>query len=320
MLKRLKFLIWLLSCTSLLLLWLTATPLIFAQSTTTYDFLRNDVSARAAAIGGGIMSLTDDPNLIFTNPAGLATLTHRRVSFGFFKHLMDINAGYASFGSEIPQLGFVGAGIVYINYGEFKRTGSEGQDLGTFGAGEFAVTTGYAGTLQPGLAYGVNAKFIYSKIDEVQSSAAALDFGIQYVALPGRMTLAASLTNLGTQLSPYMTTRENLPLDLSIGMALYPEHLPAVLLVNLHKLSENYDSFGQRLKAFSLGIEFTPGPNAHLRIGYNNERRQELKVVTGSGLAGFSIGGGISTDMYNIDYAYTSLGQVGAVHRISVSF
>ncbi|MBI1802896.1 MAG: type IX secretion system protein PorQ [Ignavibacteriae bacterium] len=309
-----------LKVTGFLLAIMMAATSMFAQSTTTYDFLRNDVGARAGALGGGFMMLTDDPNLIFYNPAGLATLTQRRVSFGFFKHLLDINSGYASFGTEIPNFGFVGAGVVYINYGEFKRTGAEGQDLGTFGAGEFALTGGYAGTLQPGLYYGANVKFIYSKIDEVQSSAAALDFGVQYVAITNRMTLGASLLNLGTQLNPYETTRENLPTDLTIGMALYPEHLPAAILLNLHKLTDSYESFSQRMKAFSVGIEFTPGPNVHLRLGYNNERRQELKIVSGSGLAGFSIGGGINTDAYSVDYAFTSLGQVGSVHRISVTF
>ena len=307
-----------LSAIAALLLFLISS--LFGQSATTYDFLRNDVSARAAAVGNGFMLLEDDPNLIFSNPAGLTTLTQQRISFGFFKHLLDINSGYASYGTEIPKLGFIGAGIVYINYGEFDRTGPEGQDLGKFGAGEFAVSVGYAGTLRPDLSYGANAKFIYSKIDQAQSSAAALDFGIRYVAVPGRMTVGASLSNLGTQFTPYITTRESLPLDLSLAMAVYPEHLPATILLSVHKLSDNYDSFSQRFKAFSLGIEFAPGPNVFLRAGYNNERRQDFKIVSGSGLAGFSLGGGINTSVYSIDYTYSSMGQVGSVHRISVTF
>ncbi|HYQ87326.1 MAG TPA: type IX secretion system protein PorQ [Bacteroidota bacterium] len=291
-----------------------------AQDNSTYNFLGLDVGARAAALGGGFVTMTDDPNAIFYNPAGLGTLTQRRVSFGFLKHLLDINAGHASFGTEVPNLGFVGAGIVYINYGEFNRTGEEGEDLGTFGAGELAMTVGYAGPLQPGLTYGVNAKFIYSSIAEARSSAAALDFGVQYLAVPDRMTIGASLLNLGTQLDPYFNTRENLPLDLRIGVSLYPEHLPAVLMVSLDKVNEHQDSFGRRFRAFAIGVELAPGPNVHLRVGYNNERRQDFKILSSSGLAGFSIGGGINTEMYNVDYAFSSFGQIGAVHRVTISF
>src|SRR5258706_4679390 len=311
-------------CTRTVLL-ISALALLFgsmvhAQDNSAYNFLQLDVGARAAALGGGPVVMGDDPNAIFYNPAALATLTQRRVSFGFFKHLLDINAGHASFGTEIPNLGFVGAGIVYINYGEFARTGEEGEDLGTFHAGELAVTAGYAGALQPGLEYAVNAKFIYSSIAEAPSSAAAIDLGVQYVAIPDRITIGISLLNLGTQLNPYVTTREDLPLNLRVGAELYPEHLPAALLLSLDRLNEKQDSFGQRFKAFSVGLDLLPGPNVHLRIGYNNGQRQDLKVLSSSGLAGFSIGGGINTDVYSVDYAYSSLGQIGAVHLISITF
>ncbi len=307
-------------CLVLALLTIAAGSFAAAQGTSTYDFLRLDEGARAAALGGSFTASTDDPNAIFYNPAGLATLSARRISVGFFKHLMDINAGYASFGTEIPQLGFVGGGIEYINYGEFKRTGEEGQDLGTFSAGELALSAGYAGQLQEGLLYGANAKFIYSSIAEVASTAAAIDLGLQYAAVPGRLLVGASLMNLGTQIEPYVNTREDLPLDFKIGAAIYPEHLPAAIMVDFHKLNEFQDNFGDRLKQFSVGAEFTVSPNVFLRFGYNNEQRQELKVGSSSGLSGLSIGGGIATGSYTIDYAFTSYGDIGGVHRISVGF
>jgi hypothetical protein len=309
--KRWQFLI-------LLLFLVQAT--IFSQSNTTFEFLRNDASARAAALGGNFITVSDDPNSIFYNPADLATLSTRRLSVGFFKHLLDVNAGYASFGTEIPNFGFVGAGLEYVNYGEFKKTGEEGQNIGTFNAGEFAFIASYAGELLPTLNYGASVKFIYSSIANVSSSSAALDFGLRYLAMPERIIVGASLLNLGTQFDPYVTTRERLPLDLKIGASIYPEHLPAVLLVELHKLNESQDKFFDRFKQFSIGVEFTASPNVQLRIGYNNEQRQEWKIGNSAGLAGFSLGGGFTSDIYSIDYAYTSMGKIGSVHRINVGF
>jgi long-subunit fatty acid transport protein len=297
----------------------TCPVVLRAGGTTTYDFLRSDVSARAAALGGSFVTMIDDPNSIFYNPAGLASLTGNRVSFGFFKHLMDINSGYASYGTEIPKLGFVGFGAVYINYGQFQQTGEEGQNLGTFGAGEFALSAGYAGELESGFNYGVNAKFIYSSIANYNSSGAAVDFGLLYSAVPQRLILGASLLNLGTQFNPYINTREDLPLDLKIGASIYPEHLPAVILVSFDGLNEQQNNFGNRLKAFAVGVEFTASPNVQLRFGYNNENRQDLTIGQSAGFAGLSLGIGFTNNTYNIDYGYTSYGKIGDLHRVSIA-
>lgn len=292
---------------------------LFGQ-VTTYEFSRMDMNPRAAALGGSFLTTQDDPNTIFYNPAGLTTLTSKRLSVGFFKHLIDINAGYASFGMEVENFGFIGVGVVYVNYGDFERTGPEGQYLGRFSAGEFALTAGYAGYLQPGLSYGVNGKFIYSSIAGIGSSAAALDFGVEYAAIPDRFIVGASILNLGTQIDPYYTTREKLPLDFKIGFSVFPEHFPGVLLVDWHKLNQSMPHFLNRFKDFSIGVEFNASPNLFLRVGYNNENRRELKIGTSAGLAGFSIGAGFLSDMYSIDYAFSSLGKVGSLHRVSVGF
>ncbi len=293
---------------------------LYGKGNNTFDFLRLDVGARAAALGSSFVTSTNDPNLIFYNPAGLTSLNCQQLSMGFFKHLLDVNAGYISYGRELSNFGFVGGGIIYINYGEFKRTGEEGQQLGTYSAGEFVILVGYGSNIIEDLSYGINAKFIYSSIADVHSTAAAVDFGAKYVVIPDRFVIGASILNLGTQIDPYMNTREKLPLNFTIGSAIYPEHLPAVIFIDLHRLNDYQDNFIKRLKQFSIGVELTASPNVILRVGYNNEKRQELKLGQSSGFAGLSIGGGFVTERYTIDYGYNSLGRVGSMHRISVGF
>jgi hypothetical protein len=292
----------------------------FGQGTTAFEFLRNESSARIAALGGSFMMASDDPNTIFYNPAGITSLSSTKLSVGFMKHLLDINAGFFSFGMELQDIGMVGAGIKYINYGEFKRTGEEGQDLGAFGAGEFAFILGYGAELMEHLNYGVNAKFIYSSIADVNSSGAALDFGLAYAVIPNRFHIGASVTNIGTQIDPYYTTREKLPLDVAVGGSVYPEHLPAVLYIDFHKLTASENKFINHFKQFSIGVEFLASPNFQLRVGYNHERRQELELGQSAGMAGFSVGGGFFNDLYTVDYAFTSLGKIGAMHRINIGF
>jgi long-subunit fatty acid transport protein len=291
---------------------------VFCGSNSTFDFLRNDVSARAAAMGGSFLIVHNDPNAIFYNPSALTTIQQPQASVGFFKNLLDINSGHLSYSQFIEGFGFVGGGIVYTNYGDFIERNEFGDNLGNFSANELALSAAYANKLTDEISYGGSLKFIYSSIAGYSSSAFAVDLGTWYVVVPERFEVAASIVNLGTQIDPYINTKESLPTDLKIGCALKPEHLPLRLNFSFNKLIEKQNNFISHFRAFSLGGEFSVAANVQLRFGYNNEQRKDFKVGSSSGLAGFSIGGGFIYDMYKIDYAFNSMGKIGGLHRVTV--
>lgn len=303
---------------SAMLLAMMCASTLHAGSGSTFEFLRNDVGARAAALAGSFVSITNDPNALFYNPASLSTLDAPRGSVGFFKHLLDINAGCASYGQSFEDLGYVGAGIIYMNYGSFDQRDEVGNQLGTFNAGEFALVLGYANVLEENLTYGANLKFIYSSIASYSASGIAGDFGVMYHDPESRFSLGASVRNFGTQISKYGSTKEDLPLDVVVGVSVVPKGLPLLLNVNFHKLNESTDTFGDRFRSFSVGGEFTLSRVLQARFGYDNEWRRELKIGTSAGLAGFSGGIGITVSDYKVDYAISSLGKIGSLHRISI--
>jgi hypothetical protein len=92
-----------------------------------------------------------------------------------------------------------------------------------------------------------------------------------------------------------------------------------LLNVNFHKLNESQDTFGDRFAAFTVGGEFTLSKVLQLRVGFDNEKRKDLKIGTTTGLAGFSGGVGINVTDYRVDYSLSSLGSIGNLHRISIS-
>lgn len=287
-------------------------------TTSVYEFLRNDVSARAAAMAGSFVSITNDPNVLFYNVAGLGTLDTPRGSVGFFKHLLDINAGYISYGQSFNDIGYFGGGILYTNYGSFTRTDELGNNIGSFNASDIAVAVGYSNILEENLYYGASLKFIYSSIAGYRSTGLAGDLGLLYVMPENRISLGISVRNLGRQLSTYLGTQENLPLDVSIGGSIVPRGIPLLLNVNIHKINEQTDNFADRFRAFGVGGEFTLSKVFQLRFGYNNEQRKDLQIGTTTGLAGFSVGLGVNVSHYKVDYALSSLGTIGSLHRISV--
>jgi len=290
------------------------------SKTSLYEFLRNESSSRAAGLGGSFVCYTNDPNILFYNPAGIATVENKTASFGFLKHLMDVNAGYASYTQRLEALdGWIGGGLQYFNYGEFDELDDAGEKTGTFGAGDLALSLGYARKTNDNISYGVNLKIIYSSIAGNSSSAIAGDVGVLYSVPEQMVNIGLSVLNIGAEMQSYNGYSEDLPLDVKIGISKKLEHLPLNINFNFHHLNFSYDNFIDRFKAFSIGGEFTLSQYVQLRVGYNNEKRQDLELGSSAGLAGFSIGLGALISKYHFDYAFNSYGNIGALHRINVT-
>ena len=306
---------------ALVLFFLIVSNTGYSQSNSTYNFLKLDIGARASALGGSFNSQTNDVNSIFYNPASLSTLQDRQASIGFYKYLLDINLGNAAYSQRYKSIGYFGVGLRYVNYGSFDKFDESSNNLGTFSANEMALSLGYSSIPKNNFHYGVNLKLIYSNIDSYSSAAIAGDFGVLY-SIPATMwDFGVSLLNAGTQISKYNSTKENLPVDLRVGISKKLEHLPVRVHFELENLTDDADKFFDRFKNLSVGGEFDFSENVKFRVGYNNGQRQNLETGSSLGIAGFSTGLGVKfLENYSMDYAFNSLGKVGSTHRIDVGF
>lgn len=295
----------------------------FSSDNPTFRFLRSDVSARAASLGGGLLTTPNDINAMFYNPATLGTLTQPQASFGFYQYIVDVSAGHASYGQEIPDIGFIGGGIVFTNYGDFTTTDINGIKLDQFSAldlsinGSFATKLNLEPTVGGNVLIGGSLKYISSSIANYSSSAFAIDIGGLYQFSNQRTAIALSILNMGTQISSYISTKEPLPSLIKLSFSHRPERLPVNLHITFNHLNAD-GNFSDKLQAFSLGGEFKVGQYLRLRFGYNNQRRQDLKISSGVGLAGFSLGGGIVYNNYTFDYGNLMYGDIGSQNYFTV--
>ncbi len=303
---------------SLFIFFILTASFTFGQ-TTTYDFLRIDMSARAAALGGSFVTNNDDVDVLFFNPAGLGFLEKDPVSFSFVKHLLDINLFSLTYSTEFENIGRFGAGVQYINYGSFDEADVNGNITGKFNAGELAFLLSYTNKFMNDFYYGANAKFIYSSIADQSSSAIGLDLGVNYEFPEIMLNLGASILNIGKQLSSYTDLKEDLPLDVLIGVSKRLERLPVRLSLDFHNLNQERDELYQHFKGFSIGAEFYLSEVFTLRFGYDNERREDFKLGSSAGIAGFNGGLGVNISEYKFSYAYSSLGTVGALQSLTLS-
>lgn len=285
-----------------------------------YDFLRVDPSARSSALAGAFDTYAEDPNVMFYNPASLSTNTSNKISAGFGKYLLDINFGTLSYVHKYKDAGWFGLGVKFFDYGKFNKADENGVTNGEqFGANDLMVSVAYSNYIYEIINYGVTIKYIYSSISEYKSQAMAVDFGLLYLIPSDNIGFSIGVNNFGGQLDKYIDSREKLPLDVRVGFSKKLEHLPLKFSVTFSKLNEEREKLYQHLKSFSLGGELSFSENVAVRIGYSNEKRQDLKLGTSLGIAGFSTGLGIKIlDRYVFDYSLNSLGKVGSTHRVNI--
>ncbi len=297
---------------------LLVTGSAFGQSA--YQFLNLDVSAKEAALSGSALARIDDPSAFYYNPALSVASGNRAVTFGFLKHVLDINGGYVFSTFQIPKEGYFGVGIGYLDYGSFAETDQAGNQIGTFGAGDAVLTLNYANYLGKNFSYGINLKGIYSSIASYNSSAVAIDAGLYYNFPDELLGVGVSVVNAGQQISTYDGIKEPLPFDFRIGVTKQLEHLPLILNVALQRLGDPTLSLPEKLRSFVIGGEFLLSKNFHVLIGYNNLEHQQMKIGLNSGIEGLSFGVGVKFLGYAFDYSYSSWGaRIGGLHRINVT-
>jgi len=288
--------------------------------TTGFDFLRTPVGARASAMGGAFVAMPGDVYDVFYNPSGLSLVRKPVRAFSYLKHVLDFQSGSVAAVQPLQKIGKIGAGIQYFNYGRFDQTDQNGNKTGTFGASNIAVSVAYANSLFSSEAssgmlsnihYGVAVKFIYSKIANYSSTAMAADFGFTYETPIQDLIVAGGIFNVGKSFSPFIQTKEALPMNYRLGFSKILAHLPLQLSVEGYKYQG--EAYG-----FAFGGEFTITQNFFLRFGYNSIGKDQKLGISNDKFAGLSFGTGFVWKTYHLDYGFTSSGAIGSLNRLSI--
>jgi len=286
-----------------------------ASAQEVFRFLNLHPSPRSAALAGSYVAVNDDPNVMFYNPAGIYAGLSDQISFSYLSHLADINSASMSYVKKYENIGSFAFGVQYIGYGDMKRADQFGNVTGSFSANDMAFTLSYSNQLDNNFNYGVSTKFIYSGIADVSSTGLAFDFGLQYLWVEQNWRFGFSAMNIGSQLTSYFDKKENLPVDVKLGVSKKLQHMPFEFFFSLNRLNDQKERF----KNITFGGEFKLSEVIKLRIGYDAQTRKELKLGTTTGLAGFNFGAGIKIKNYFFDYGFSSYGLIGGLHRIGIS-
>ncbi len=278
-------------------------------------------------MGEAYVAVGDDVQSIAWNPAGLARLNQKQVTFMHSEWFQGIS--YESLGYAQPLGGFlfVGGAIDRVDSGSIQKTrftdsaGTTGgpenfgfESIGTFSVSTYVLTAAGAVDVSglrwipiPNLQAGMNLRVFLEKIDVASTVSAVMDLGGLWTpeALPN-FTGALVAQNLGPTVSgsiPPITFR---------GGAAY-RWMNRSLVTALDVLWA-VDS-GPRV---SGGAEFWYKNLIAMRGGYRFEG-SDPNELDGGFLGGLSLGTGFRYQIVQVDYAFASLGFLGAAHRLSLT-
>jgi len=307
-----------------------------------YSFLNFTTSARQTALGGSVLTFTDNVNQPLWNPGTINADMHGKVSVNYVNYLADISYASTSYAHKISErLGTFHSGITYLNYGEMIGADEDGNETGAFKAYEMAFSVGYAYAIpNSSFRVGVNAKVVNSVIEQFSSLGIATDIGVLYQndEKPYRFALVAR--NLGFMLKSYDGTRESLPFQVQLGGSYQPAHVPVRLYTTIDNLQQfqlayfnpsdqTTDFFGTVTKEepsgfsnisrhFVFGAELFPEKRFNLRMGYNVQRAVELRLKEIRTFSGLSFGFGLKVKRYKLNYSYSKYHPVSDSHSFAL--
>ena len=310
---------------------------------TVFPFLSLPPSAHLAALGGMNPSTrSDDPSMLYGNPALLNPDMDGRLALSYVAYVADIKQSTAAYVFNTEKLGRMGVGISYLNYGSFESYDAAGNSLGTFGVNEYTVGLSDAYT-KGKFTFGATAKLAVSSIAGSRSLAGVADAGVVYKHPTADFTAGLVLKNAGYQFVTYPgTNRGRLPLDVQIGATIKPEHMPVRFSLTAHHLQQ-WDiqyldpntrgtldasgvekkparSFGDNLaRHFTASAALVLGQGLQLRVAYNHLQRRELRLENTSGSAGLSFGAMIKISTFQLDYTHATLQAAGSSEYVTVS-
>lgn len=311
-----------------------------------FGFLKLPSAARQAALGGNLISISDnDINLAYSNPALLNEKHNEQIGFNFNSYLAGVKYSNVAFAKQYNELTTFSANVQYFSYGEFREFDEFGTELGTFKPADFMLSFGASRAIDSSFSVGAHINFISSQLYTATASALTMDLGAHYEIAEEQVSMGFVLKNIGFGLSDYSESEETeIPFEVQFGISKRLARSPlrfSLTFENLQQWDLTYQdpnelnqidpltgeliipedpNFIDKLALHTVfGTEFLLGENMHLRLGYNYRRRRELKIEMRPGTAGFSWGFGLKINKFHLNYGRGTYVVGQGTNQLSIS-
>ncbi len=272
-------------------------------------YLLRSVGAKSIAMGEVKAALEGDPFNWLYNPGVLPVMKKSGFGLSHAEWIMDTRYSTLAGNTRVAEWLTLGGGIVY-EYGQdiqgYDDFGQMTDPLKNYnyqavlglGFGPFASFSG-----------GVNLKYFRETLSEWSADGFGIDAGVFYDLPLTGIKLGASVQNLGGDIK-FIEREEPIPTTIRAGaiysMAPVPKGVGFSFGLDIVKprFSDAYIGAGLELRIVSI---------VALRGGWSGQKDRSGD--------GFTLGAGVNLDdRISVDYAASSYGDLGTMHRISVYF
>jgi long-subunit fatty acid transport protein len=317
----------------ILIIILLSTNLINAQlipelgsqraGTSSFQFLKIGVGARASAMGDAFVSVSNDITSLYWNPAGLVQFKENGVHISHSEWLVDLRheffGGVYRFGDDNA----LGLSVTALHTSAMKRT-TEFQPEGNgefFKFGDLAFGLTFARKMTDKFSFGLTFRYVEETLAELKMRGYLFDLGTYYWTGLGNTRFAVAISNFGPQVRPtgsIINTSGSIKSDFQsfppptmfrIGFALDPIDTKNNKLTTSIQLNHPNDN----AENFNFGAEYSYKDFVFFRGGY------KLNVDSEN----FSAGVGFKMPVYltriSADYSVSNFKDLGLAHRFSLN-
>lgn len=288
-----------------------------SYGTTGASILKLNTSPRCVSMGNACSSDVNDASSVDINPANMIKANRFSIFLSHNIFFENISMQSLSFITNLGKnSGSFGVGIKYLNWGSITKTDEYANDAGSFNPYEMVIAMGFAGYLtgitkdvEDRIVFGGTGKLIINKIENTASTLSA-DVGILFPYLfERRFVLSVVFQNITGNIK---MDKENYNITkiIKIGSSTF---LNKNLTINSDIIMPQ-----DRFPYLSIGIEtmidITRRTKFFIRGGANTSNLKDME-----GTRSVSFGFGLKSWEYNIDYSFSPFGNLGNIHRISIS-
>ncbi len=306
--------------------------------TAAMQFLKLGVDARAIGMGEAYTAVTNDISSVYWNPAGLALQNKKQMFISHTKYVADINQEFVA--TSMPMnFGTIAlySSVLHMEDQDITDEDTFGPTGETFSFSNIEAGITYSNMFTDKFSLGVTAKFIRENAADEDENGFAVDLGTLYNTKWHNTIIGMALKNFGPDVKYKVDndsdgkTDED-PFDLldNDGDGLIDEDrkelgykIPMNYSLGLSSeitkdltVSGQLDNCVDRSETWNVGAEYRINVFA-LRTGYHIG--QDAQGLT----AGFGVKLPLSFAIINVDYAYTSMGDLeesfgDSAHRVSL--
>ena len=299
-------------------------------------FLKLPTGARAIGMGESYTAAGNDVQAIAWNPAGIARMDGREFTFMHAEWYQGIRYESLAYAQPLGGFIFVGGGVDFMFGGKIDKTtfalgsgtyaspeNTPYTSTGTFEVSNMVVTA--AGAIDasglrwlpiPNVQLGMNARVLVQKVDKASDTSPVVDMGALWTpsAAP-QWTFAFVAQDVGPPVNVTVngkTERKWPPINFRLGSA-------------LKLMDGNFTATGDievptdTPVKLSAGAEYWYRKMICFRTGYKFQKQLDYNQYGSDGLEGFTFGAGFRYQIVQVDYAFATLGFLGATHRVSLT-